>query len=1575
MFLPGFVPIITPQPKQELDPMPTLDPMPDIASSSGLDPMPQLDPMPDISAGVESNDNPYVKRGKEWVDQSFSPALKKLQETPWKDSNVAGLNLLKSLAWDLPGAAITGSIESIPVFGKPIAKGMEGLIAGTSRYINKASQIPTNQSLVDMLSNKENIDYILKGQENVAPDVITQRVTGFTPEQQKNEVLPWLANFGTEALSLGPLLAGGAALHSATGIRLKPGKAGLPNLPSSFPARMMQDKFTSENYNKPNNPTIRLGTQPLSPDMLPRNPLSMPNEVPEKGPALTRSLDPQMLPPELQNIPLNNKSYAGEISALNADVVPRKDVNMEPFYRIIDNIVEQEAKKSLRDAVKQIEPQPVLDPMPNLMPDLTMDPNLSERGFDLLPNVDNAPKSLTPDLRLDPSPPMQPNLTARGFNLSDMGDVQKSLTPKLEISPIDPNNIERGFRLISEGVVIGEIPPSLLPDLKIPPKPPIQPNTTERGFQLVPEASVTTRTLKTPSDSIFADWFPKGRTLGMGGGIPSWKEMVELYDAVKNPEIGNKIKEIVNMFGNVFDNPNVSPKTIKRVIKGLDDQSKLFSTLNNKTIDQSYTDIMMNKNPLESLNNPVSNANSNIFANRSDLSNAFNQAKQYFEGILNEKNNPISTDKFYKSGISNDNASPKIDLSQILNVENWLPKGNSANRLNMGGIPSLSDITNAYEGVKGFIENNKSKVEDLGYALLKRGSAVKAAADPIHILNSTLNNAPGQARQLFNVNLRETGENVKYASPLNIAELANTRPESVREFMRAASNDESLRRRYDMGQDVLWTDSKGTQHTIPYSPELQQATKLMSDNWNEVRNLSEQTGIVGSALRQLSYDPRAEAAYALGKLPLAELEALKKQGLHPDIEAIVDGLINDDPFFDSMNQSKQLSAGGSGRDTDGFKARTGAWGPDVPKEQVFAMRQMQLHRVGAYAQAAQALRKAGVTSDVLRPGMVEIKIDSQSSLARLFEKQLKGSDYGVFQLPDGQWGIKKLPLGDMVKEAGAYKSREAAQKIIDTLELGADKYIDRGTLMELNDTFGGGRESIQKLSRASDVAGRWYGKLGYSLFKTGMTAWNIKTMLNNGIWTSNMIFTKLGAKGLNPARLKEVYDVLKNPNDVRQAAFQRSGASHSYNVELSQGSKVPDVNEAFANSDPASWPKWRKAWSITKEVIKKPGDAYGYIDTHGKANIFMHELESKYDMRSNEMIRKSDGKRITGPDKFDDVDIANFREAGKEANWWLIDYTRQSRALKAYRSLPGGAPFATFYVDMLPKIPQLMLGYGPKGFNAAQLARFWVLPATMILLNEYSKGKLNLSDADESRLRDALPEGQKAPGIGNMVSTNPAVNKIVNPLLSGPLLPTTGKNNMPMYMPTQGFLPFAAPMQTKGIITQLPAFMAPFQDPLSTAVGMAAHNREPYSKKDVVADPGNDPEASNKLIDKLIEKNVPYVAGIKRYRKAKAGISPNPYSPPEDPNVVTAAVLSPFRGKEIDEGRAASYTKYQYDKMKQIAKKEYTEAVKNIVLSHPDNPQEAQRLIAIETQNYNKRFGNFMKRTYPNQIRKMTGSQ
>ncbi|MBV6341066.1 hypothetical protein [Candidatus Magnetobacterium casense] len=538
---------------------------------------------------------------------------------------------------------------------------------------------------------------------------------------------------------------------------------------------------------------------------------------------------------------------------------------------------------------------------------------------------------------------------------------------------------------------------------------------------------------------------------------------------------------------------------------------------------------------------------------------------------------------------------------------------------------------------------------------------------------------------------------------------------------------------------------------------------------------------------------------------------------------------------------------------------------------------------------------------------------------------------GTATQPGGkQYIIKKVPGAPMPRDyvdINIDNKNNVASRVENILRSKGD-YIHRDLMHEINQVFKTNKEVngwAEKFVNAimTEVVPR---------HKSMLTVWNPKVLINNEVFNRFMLWVAYGEVPGLPANApirSAVKSMMRNPEShlgsllgkrggLGQAGLESELTRTGYEtMNVGQATKT-DIMEGIGRDDP-------RAIKQIRAGKKLPGQIYQGSEIGAKSFVWLKEMQKAgYDI-------SPDGKTITAPGgrviqslrDFTKNDITASKAATDMADWYLINYAKQSGLIKAIRQVPGGIPFATFYADIMPKLAQIAAGRGRGMLTSAQkwgqAARFWSVPAAAILVNELAKAYSGITDEEEMAARDAGTPGTRSSGQ-TMRKTSKYIKEkglrftgipdALNLLARGkevwmnPVIGRDKQGNVQTF-PLAGLFPLAAGEQTTGVLS-MPSIMSGMQDPITSGLSLSQTGVDPFTGKQVVN--RYDPDRASVLADLLLQKMYPFpYQAVKRIGAATQGLTYGASNEPQ--SVLGAAVHSttPLRPFSTDIKLTDSY--------------------------------------------------------------------
>jgi hypothetical protein len=378
-------------------------------------------------------------------------------------------------------------------------------------------------------------------------------------------------------------------------------------------------------------------------------------------------------------------------------------------------------------------------------------------------------------------------------------------------------------------------------------------------------------------------------------------------------------------------------------------------------------------------------------------------------------------------------------------------------------------------------------------------------------------------------------------------------------------------------------------------------------------------------------------------------------------------------------------------------------------------------------------------------------------------------------------------------------------------------------------------------------------------------------------------------------------------------------------------------------------------------AAEKPGHLYQATEIKSKAGIMFDEL-------------KKDGwgigKELVTPDKrvlksfrdFRPQDVEAFRKAGKVGDYYMIDYANQPRAVRAARST--AVPFATFFVNVLPRLYNLARGVGHDGkFDAGRLARFWSVPGTLKLLNSLGEEMTGQSPEEEKAIRDALDEGRREPVIGGE-AMQPSLPFRITKDGSKVKWGSKDPQDRPALLPLGGIIPMAAPYQKTGA-AKIPSFLAP-GGPAVDIPRLMLTGKDPYTQKDIASK--YDPNRNAKYAASYLKAILPLpVQTTERLMKSLKGEPQFAGEVPQRPDQALLHSLTPYRPIGVDVERSDFFKSRDMQTLMKEFKTEIRSEGQKMQQRVGSGSKEMQRWQIDKENELIGRMESYLKTAYPRQ--------
>lgn len=791
---------------------------------------------------------------------------------------------------------------------------------------------------------------------------------------------------------------------------------------------------------------------------------------------------------------------------------------------------------------------------------------------------------------------------------------------------------------------------------------------------------------------------------------------------------------------------------------------------------------------------------------------------------------------------------------------------------------------------------------------------------------------------------------------LNVAATAESLPTHVKRMIDDAIQDETLFNNTQTSPAVRWQDSiSGQTYTIPIDPGLKRAVSYFRNNYHETLNNAALNGVIPRWYREPELRDMAQRAIndpvvynqihggqpvsyrskLTGKVEqyvpeksyldtIAELDDIQNnlgggvtqipQILHDKLNGRYDpthwhltelrkmGLENLRALRDKLDDPAIATSPGHG-----LILRTLDYLIESDTDDAFNQVWEQVRRNGMGGRIDALLKKT--EKDPRTAAFLGGQVDPLYSKAMRMAEL--GSLNGIFDFVNkvsqdtAGRTLSPVPMEGMVKIAIEGAEQGTWKKMLqDKLQQNGMKYIDEGLINELNQYFRDKGNIFAGQDWATNLL-RGYSQYFLSPVKAAWTVFNPKTQMANRMWNSLSVFV---ASGILPKEISSaVKNAIKNRDSLFRAAQEGGIVDSGILSELGEAySSGANIEKTIVRQQGLPLTKAERAWENAKAIMRKPGELYQSGEIKGKMGIFASELKDKGYRVANGRLFKN-GVLV---DKFTPENIADFRSAGRTANWYLIDYSQQSRFVKTMRQIPGGSPFMTFYSDMLPKIGQMMAGYGPDGkFNAKRAMRFWMIPGAPLLYNTINTMIHQYSDAEQDQYRDTQMQGQRRPqwmadylpdAVGDVYDR--AINPITN----------VTKDGKPTIQSLGGVIPVGALSNTSGIMDIPTAFYG--GEPLAEALSFAQTGFNKYKRKSEMSKWTTN--KGQKLLEMGARSVLPYPTALyEGVKNAMQGHSTREGMPPETVPEALLRTTTPVRLHTADPGASDAIKRSEYGKM------------------------------------------------------------
>ena len=303
------------------------------------------------------------------------------------------------------------------------------------------------------------------------------------------------------------------------------------------------------------------------------------------------------------------------------------------------------------------------------------------------------------------------------------------------------------------------------------------------------------------------------------------------------------------------------------------------------------------------------------------------------------------------------------------------------------------------------------------------------------------------------------------------------------------------------------------------------------------------------------------------------------------------------------------------------------------------------------------------------------------------------------------WALTKSVLGVESKEGIKLSVPEGWKQLPSNKKLGelSEAYVHPEIFADL-------QETIRVMETPERV---WRKALG--AWKFGKVIVSPKTHVRNLM--SNSVLAHLGGLPMyeQPVYLTKAAIAMKNKGKYWKAIREEGGFVHTWtsgelNMLFDQvegqmaGIKAGGIPEKLGNIG--------NAWAVSKKGLRKAADLYQAEEQWFKMAKFIHNVERKG---------------------------MNFKEAWKDAEKWLFNYSKLSKFQEKYRSRWYGAPFATFTFKALPRIAEAMV----------KTPWRFALPATIIYgIEKAAQKKIGDTKEEIEAKRELRPEWMKGQVLG-----------------------------------------------------------------------------------------------------------------------------------------------------------------------------------------------------------------------------------
>ena len=728
-----------------------------------------------------------------------------------------------------------------------------------------------------------------------------------------------------------------------------------------------------------------------------------------------------------------------------------------------------------------------------------------------------------------------------------------------------------------------------------------------------------------------------------------------------------------------------------------------------------------------------------------------------------------------------------------------------------------------------------------------------------------LGRAPERAAKLQELASKETNASLQPKGFFNVPELTKNRAPGTRG---AAGVDESTATMLDAAHsDPAVAGSKFQQvmSDPALSMEYKKGVETFAKMWQGTLDEGELYGLIPDWMRsstKYSYEPKTYNIFELKKLAPEARQAMLKD---PNTPANVSRALQD---IESGVIDRQVSGmRGSAINKDFLKKRTNP-DPQRVQDELYGLSDpvyshsltaQRIHTDAAHYQFIDAAKQKGFVTDVNPGNYVDI--------ADVF----KGSDAGIAEaVRGGKWGNYKWMEPGM-----AYEYTELLK--------GPPK---TGPLGKIHT----GWKALQTVyNPKNQIANR---------MTNGIMSW-----IDHGIVPGDQ-YTRDAWKVLKQRETNPLYNLAKDTGLIDSSYVKQ---------ELGQG-----VQSALAPLKTAQT-TGEKIKYLGKGLLSKPGEFYQGAETEGKMAIFLKKLRQKgVDYQNGQLSVNGRAVDMSKPFAADAELFKIAQEGTQAAHKTLFNYGEQSRMINALRTNPLGVPFITFYANFFPSLLRWASGRNTLGAIDPMVAlRFWAIPGSLWLLNEYGKAKTGTTPEQDAINRNALPDA-------NRKSMIPALHGLENPRMpfnidaQGVPVSADTAGSKPSYLPMGNVMPFD-PWSSQTGAMSIPSMLAPLSGPLAQAGIMALTGRQPYTQKQVI-DKNSTPDKLGVYAKELMNLFTPQIVKQAlpggRLNSAVQGIAPNNFEARQSPSMAALNVLSPFRPVGVDVAQANKFKGSQARKAK-----------------------------------------------------------